>query len=62
MGWNLPLGCHEYDIPGNGPEEEAWEAFLEHLESMDNDPEEFTQDQLNQRFEEWKENLENRGD
>ena len=28
-GFNLPPGCNVSDIPGNGPEDEKWEAIIE---------------------------------
>ena len=28
-GWNLPDGCRDSDIPGNSPEDEAWDAATE---------------------------------
>ena len=28
-GWNLPPGCFERDLPGNRPEDEAFEAFMD---------------------------------
>ena len=28
-GWNLPPGCEEYMIPGNRPEDIAWDKFIE---------------------------------
>ena len=28
-GWNLPPGCFESDLPGNRPEDAAFEAFLD---------------------------------
>ena len=30
---NLPPGCRESDIPGNRPEEVAWEEFHEQIDS-----------------------------
>lgn len=30
-GWNLPPGCNSSDIPGNTPEDEAWEKMLDRL-------------------------------
>jgi hypothetical protein len=27
-GWNMPPGCNERDIPGNRPEDEEEEAFI----------------------------------
>lgn len=32
MSWNLPPGVRECDIPGNRPEDEAWDAFYEFCE------------------------------
>jgi len=29
IGWNLPPGCSESDIPGNRPEDMAFEEFWE---------------------------------
>ena len=28
-GWNLPPGCNVSDIPGNRPEDEAWENLCQ---------------------------------
>lgn len=28
FGWDLPPGCSTSDIPGNRPEDEAWEVIL----------------------------------
>lgn len=28
-GWNMPPGCNVSDIPGNGPAEQAMEAFYD---------------------------------
>ena len=29
FGWDLPPGCRVSDIPGNRPEDEAWEAIYD---------------------------------
>lgn len=31
-GWNLPPGVSVSDIPGNRPEDEAWERLMDRLE------------------------------
>lgn len=31
FGWDLPPGCRVSDIPGNRPEDEAWEGIVENF-------------------------------
>jgi len=37
-GWNMPPGVNENDIPGNRPEDAAWERFIEALGDAVVDP------------------------
>lgn len=37
-GFNLPPGCNEGDIPGNGPEDAAWERLIDWLYDCGLDP------------------------
>lgn len=34
-GWNLPPGCNIWDIPGNRPQDVAWERMWETLTEED---------------------------
>jgi hypothetical protein len=52
-GWNLPPGCYERDLPGNTPEDEAFDAFLdsEECERLGSDA---TDEQLSAAYDQWK--------
>jgi hypothetical protein len=56
-GWNLPPGCNDYDLPGNRPEDEAWEYWLEtYGEDLDTEgmTEQEAEDHLNREFQKWQ--------
>jgi hypothetical protein len=38
-GWNLPPGCFESDLPGNSPEDEARDRFIENMVAQLDDDE-----------------------
>lgn len=52
MGWNLPPGCRESDIPGNRPKDIAFDKFLDNFEA---ELEGLTEEQIEAKFEAWYE-------
>lgn len=34
-GWNLPPGCNVSDLPGCGPDDEAWEVYWHETDRPD---------------------------
>lgn len=49
-GWNLPPGCRDSDLPGNGPEGAAWDEFVDSDAFPDTDDE----DEIEEAFQRWR--------
>ena len=51
-GWNLPPGCFERDLPGNSPDDELFDWWLEHEAPTESGH--LTDEELEKAFVKWK--------
>lgn len=55
MGWNLPPGCNESDLPGNSPEDEEWDYFIE---TFEDELDGLSDEEVERKFQEWRDDWE----
>lgn len=55
MGWNLPPGCNESDLPGNRPEDEEWDYFIE---TFEDELDGLSDEEVERKFQEWRDDWE----